>query len=692
LDDITRTLGTGMLGLTIGCARCHDHKYDPIPTRDYYRLLATFTTTVRTEVDVKVPDAALPVAQARFDTEQARLGEALARYERDELPGHLDRWLADHKTVSPRWLTLDLRTLRSEGGATLTKQEDGSILATGKNPTHEAFTFTARTNQRGLTAVRLEALSHASLVKGGPGRAVNGNFALSDFRVSAAPLSGKGPAVAVKLVNPRATFEQVGLPVRAAIDEDKTSAWAIDPQFGKDHAAVFEFAQPVGFEGGTELTFTLEFRNNTGHGIARPRLSVSTTPTPALDGESLSQVVVEALAATNAPASPEDKAAQRAMLLRWFRSQDQGWLALRRQVDDHLKTAPKPTTFKALVCTEGLPALRLHTQGADFLTETHFLNRGDPNQKIAVATQGFPQVLTRNPDGEKHWQMAPPPGWRTSYRRKALAAWITDVDEGAGHLLARVIVNRLWQHHFGQGLVRTPSDFGFQGDKPTHPELLDWLASELVQHDWSLKHVHKLMLTSAVYTQGTQSDERRHAIDADNRLLWRQTPRRLEAEAVRDALLAVAGILDTKMYGPGTLDLNQKRRSIYFFVKRSQLIPFLTLFDAPDGLQGMEQRTTTTVAPQALLLLNNALVRQCAHELAGRVAGPQDRPMADAIREAYARALGRPPSADELRIALAFVEDGLAVYRKDGKADPRRRALTDFCHVLLELNEFVYID
>ena len=131
---------------------------------------------------------------------------------------------------------------------------------------------------------------------------------------------------------------------------------------------------------------------------------------------------------------------------------------------------------KAMICSEGLPPIRLHSQGADFLTETHFLKRGDPNQKDGVATQGFLQVLTRSAEGEKHWQVAPPKGWRTSYRRRSLANWITDVEYGAGHLLARVIVNRLWQHHFGRGIVATPSDFGLQGDRPTHPELLDFLA------------------------------------------------------------------------------------------------------------------------------------------------------------------------------------------------------------------------
>ena len=179
-------------------------------------------------------------------------------------------------------------------------------------------------------------------------------------------------------------------------------------------------------------------------------------------------------------------------------------------------------TVKAMVCSEGVPAIRFHTQGGDFLPETHFLKRGDPNQKDGVATQSFLQVLMPNaPDAEKRWQVAPPAGWRTSYRRRSLANWMTDVDGGAGRLLARVIVNRLWQHHFGRGIVATPSDFGIQGDKPTHPELLDWLARELIDSGWKLKHIHKLMMTSAAYMESSAGDKQKAAADVDDKLLWR---------------------------------------------------------------------------------------------------------------------------------------------------------------------------
>jgi hypothetical protein len=347
---------------------------------------------------------------------------------------------------------------------------------------------------------------------------------------------------------------------------------------------------------------------------------------------------------------------------------------------------------KALICSEGLKPVRLHSQGADFLQQTHFLKRGDPNQKDGVAAQGFLQVLTRAAEGEKHWQVTPPPGWRTSYRRRALARWLTDVDQGAGHLLARVIVNRLWQHHMGRGLVATPSDFGLQGERPTHPELLDWLARQLLANGWRLKPIHKLIMTSAAYRQGTAFDAHKSRLDSDNRLYWRRAPRRLEAEVIRDALLAVSGTLDERQFGPGTLDPNHKRRSIYFFVKRSQLAAPMVLFDGPDALQGIEQRTTTTIAPQALLLMNSTMVRGCAEGFAHRLGPAAEKGLPVAVRAGYATALGRAPTAKELAASVAFVGEQVASYQGDGKKDGRHLALTDFCQVLMDLNEFVYVE
>ena len=302
------------------------------------------------------------------------------------------------------------------------------------------------------------------------------------------------------------------------------------------------------------------------------------------------------------------------------------------------------------------------------------------------------QVLTRAPEGPEHWQVEPPKGSRTSYRRTALAHWLTDVDQGAGHLLARVIVNRLWQHHFGRGIVATPSDFGKQGARPSHPELLDWLAGELIRGGWRLKPIHKLIMTSAVYMEGAEADSALAAADPDNLLLGRWSRRRLEAEAIRDAMLAVGGTLDTTMFGPGTLDEGHRRRSLYFTIKRSQLIPVLILFDAPDSLQGLAARSSTTVAPQALMLMNNPQVREYARAFAGRLLPGAGASPEEAIERAYRIALSRPPHDDERAEALAFVREQADSYRAAGQAEPLAPALADFCQVLMGLNEFIYIE
>jgi hypothetical protein len=192
--------------------------------------------------------------------------------------------------------------------------------------------------------------------------------------------------------------------------------------------------------------------------------------------------------------------------------------------------------------------------------------------------------------------------------------------------------------------------------------------------------------------ESSANDKAKAVVDVDDRLLWRFEPRRLEAEAVRDSILAVSGQLDATMYGPGTLDKAMKRRAIYFMVKRSLLIPMMSQFDAPDSLVGIDARPTTTVAPQALLMMNNGLVRDCATHLAERARPRAEKPLADAVRSGYLTALSRAPTEQEAADAAAFIKDQTESYRKDGKADADRLALTDFCQVLMELNEFIYVD
>jgi hypothetical protein len=365
--------------------------------------------------------------------------------------------------------------------------------------------------------------------------------------------------------------------------------------------------------------------------------------------------------------------------------------AVRTEIELPRKTAHAPVV-KALVTSEGLPAVRLHTQGDDFFQETHYLRRGDPQQKEGVARPGFLQVLTTAPDADRRWRAEPPRGSRTSYRRRALAEWLTDRDHGAGRLLARVIVNRLWQHHLGRGLVATPSNLGLRGEPPTHPELLDWLAGKLIESGWRLKPIHKLILSSAAYRESSRFDPGKGRIDPDNRLCWYRPARRLEAEVIRDSLLAVSGLLDRKVFGPGTLDLGTRRRSIYFTVKRSKLIPMMQVFDAPDGLGSVAERPTSTVTPQALFLMNNPDMRLYAKGLADRIGSAAEQSVESAVRPAYLMALSRLPTAEELTDASAFLTQQTSSYGAARRGDARNRALADLCQVLLSLNEFVYVE
>ena len=332
-------------------------------------------------------------------------------------------------------------------------------------------------------------------------------------------------------------------------------------------------------------------------------------------------------------------------------------------------------TVKALISSEGIPAVRLHTQGGDFLEKTHFLRRGDPGQKQGEATQSFLQVLMSA--GERSWQVPTPEGSHTSMRRTALANWLTDVDRGAGSLLARVIVNRLWQHHFGRGLVATPSDFGTQGERPSHPELLEWLAGELVRGGWRLRPIHRLMLMSATYRQSAAAEGSVTQADPENVLCGRRSRRRLEAEPLRDAMLALSGAMDERMFGPGSLDQGMNRRSIYFTIKRSKLVPMMLLLDAPDALSGLAVRSSTTIAPQSLMLLNSPIVRGYAEGFSAELS-KAEATVDGQIRRAYLRGLGRAATADEVAEAGRFLDGGAS--------------LADFCQVLFGLNEFAFVD
>ncbi len=694
LDDMARTVGTAMLGLTIGCARCHDHKYDPISMAEYYQFVSTFTKTVRSDYPIPVGPEYYERAKSLYDKEHAPYIANLREYEKGTLAKQFEEWLDQtiKSDPQPHWMALDVFNYSSEGGARFGRLADGSVLVSGPKPEYDTYTFEAKTTLTGITAVRIDALTDPSLVANGPGRAENGNFALSDFKVAIRP-TGTDPKTDTKLVNPRATHEQTGLPVANAIDADVNSAWAVGEQLGKEHSAVFDFEQPVGYPQGTTFTFTLAFKSNSMHAIGRPRLSITTAPVPAaFDLALMPQDICDLFAAKRAEPNPTWNERDRARLFDYFKKQDSKWRELWQAEQKHAENEPTPGAVTVLISSEGVPAIRTHTQGGDFLENTHHLRRGDPNQKGEIATQDFPAALVRGGNDPARWQVTPPPGARTTFQRATLANWITDTESGAGQLLARVIVNRLWQHHFNRGIVPTPSDFGVKGEPPSHPELLDWLASELIKNKWSLKHIQTLILTSATYRQSALDNSANAQIDPTNVYVWHYPRQRLEAEIIRDAMLNVAGELDPNMFGPSTLDQSMKRRSIYFMIKRSKLVPMLTVFDAPDATTGIDQRPCTTVAPQALTVMNSPNVRAYAESLARRIAPDNSTDISTAVRAGFAIALGRPPRDSELAQAFKFINDQTQSYTNTGAVSPRETAIADFAQVLLGLNEFVYVE
>ncbi|MEY3174504.1 MAG: hypothetical protein RLZZ436_2418 [Planctomycetota bacterium] len=696
LDDMVMTTGVAFLGLSVGCARCHDHKFDPIPARDYYSLAATFTTTIRSETQLDLAPEVNLRRKTDFENHLQSLRQAAAEYRRTQLPAKLQAWLVDHPAEDSAgpWELLHIESVKSSAGTTFRMLPDGSALAESEVPAQEVITIIAQSRRAAPAALRLETLTHDSLPRRGPGRAPNGNFALGNIQLQLLPEAGNDNPVSVPFTAARATHQQDtgNLSVAASIDNDPVSGWAVDVGgIGNDQAAVFDFGSPQNTDkpGPHRWAVTLTFNHpNARHSAGRFRLSLTSQlgATPQVGTAGPDSRVLAALQSlrdgnTNID-SPEYSTA-----LDWFATQDPQMLKLQQEVAEAERKGPQLEMATVMVTSEGLPHMRHHADDRGFphfYPDTYLLKRGDVHQKQERVEAGFLQVLTPANADRSRWNVTPPEGWtRTSFRRAALANWITDSRDGGGALLARVIVNRLWQHHFGRGIVATPNDFGISGERPTHPELLEWLAQELIRNNYSLKSMHRLILTSSTWMQSGQFDETRAAIDRDNMLHWRRAPQRLEAEAIRDSMLTVAGLLDKTQYGPGTLDQNMTRRSIYFFIKRSQLIPIMMLFDWPEHLVSIGQRPVTTIAPQALMFMNSPQGRRYASAFADRLG---QGTAVEISEKAWLLAFGRRPTDAEREAALQFLAG------TDPAAPPSRETLVNFCQTLCSMNEFVYVD
>ena len=674
LDDMVSTIGSGLLGLTMACVRCHDHKFDPLLQRDYYGIAAALATTIHASSKIDVDHEETQRKLEAYNQALSPLQEALKKYEAEELPRHLEDWRRDQlpnlKSDAP-WQIFDIQSATAQNTA-LTMDRNGHVIYTGNKTNDDTYTVKVVTHQKGLRAFRLDALSDPSLPSKGPGLSDNGNFVLGDVKITAKPTDAnlKMEPLALKLKASKVTFEQAGYEFAKSVDADPGTGWGVAPEMGKDHAAVYAIdGDAVGFEGGTEFEIQLRFSGHFGLGRLRLAFSNGAEEAQVADAEDM-QNLREVLVLTQANAAPES-------LARWFGRFDEQMQKLASAVAEHEARKPQPALTEVYTTTNG---------GQDVF----FLRRGEVDRKEGKASPNFVQVLMRSGDAEKKWVSLPDAAQPAVHPRISLANWVTDLDAGAGPLLARVMVNRLWRQHFGQGLVPSSNDFGSQGERPTHPELLDWLASEFIKGGWRLKHLHRLIMLSAVYRQSGEINATTTERDPDNHLWARRPARRLEAEAIRDALLQLGGKLDLKMYGPSESNNESGRRSVYLRVKGSELVPFMTMFDAPEPNQSIGDRGNTTVPTQALAVMNSPFVQDLAAQFLNRIMATNPAGDEAVITRAYELALGRQPEAQEVQRLAAFIEQQTQLLGE--KPDARNQALRAFCHALLCLNEFIYVD
>ena len=696
--DRVDTTATVFLGLTLACARCHDHKYDPFAQREYFGLYAYFNSVAESGAVDRGGNAApvMRVAPPDLARRLAEMRTALAPLEarREAVLPEIDASQADwEKTaaVLPEWVASDPSTFASKTGGTLEKLDDRSLLARPgrKTDVHEVI---LRSETANLTGLRLEALAHESLPFRGPGHAVeNGNFVLSSLEGEVVSIADPSRSKPIAFSAARADYSQPGWDVAGAIDADPKSGWATQGTPTRDAiVAEFTFTEPVGFAGGSELRLRLHYESvHPFHVLGRFRLSTTT-------GMILPPPVAAALAV-----APETRDAGQKALIRdqhrrlspTFRAIEGELAAARKAIGD-----PEGSVPEAMVM-EDLPTPR----------DSFVLVRGAYDQHGEKVSPGVPAILPPLAEG------APP-------NRLGLARWVV---APSNPLTARVAVNRAWQLFFGTGLVKTAEDFGVQGEPPSHPALLDWLATEFVASGWDVKALHRKIVASATYRQASRVSPAQWERDPDNRLLARGPRVRLSSLAIRDQALALGGLLVEKVGGPavrpyqppgiweemsfGQIRYEQGhgddlyRRSLYTFWRRTVGPP--DLFDTPARQACTVRQVRTNTPLQSLILLNDVAYVEAARNLAQRLIKGGETPDAR-ITLAFSLATARAPSDAERAVLAGALDRLLGQYRRDPEAAlrlvslgesprdpkldvPELAAYTAFASLVLNLDETI---
>ncbi|MBI5693990.1 MAG: PSD1 domain-containing protein [Verrucomicrobia bacterium] len=667
--DRVATTGAVWLGLTLGCAECHSHKYDPISLREFYQLYAFFNATAERDVPAPRPAelAEFNRRQAVWEKERDRLEAPIAQHATTLVETGVPAWERELSLPKTRWVVLapeEVTHITEDEEHTLPVNEDHSITTGVKDPVRSRYVVKVPIAQPGVTGFRLEALADLGAKVG---RSKGGDFALAEFSVML-----KTPAGAqekLPLATARADFAAKSGPVENVLDGDNTTSWTIAPQTEATHVLVVELQAPRDFPAGSTLYFELEHRL-TGV-LTRFRLSATSAALP-LEASTLPDAV---LAILDTPAGQRSPAQQLALARHVARFVDAKGRELHRPLAAHYGKQPDfPKT--------AAPVLVTHPR------KTRVHHRGDyrqPGEEVEPGTPAaLPPLQARGPRAD----------------RLDLARWLVDP---ANPLTARVTVNHVWQQLFGRGLVATPDNFGALGERPSHPELLDWLATEFIRLGWSRKQLIRLLVTSATYRQTSVGRPDLAERDPLNRLLARQSRHRLEAEIVRDVALASSGLLNRTIGGPSihpplpafvmafgrnrtwpeTKGPDAFRRGMYIHLRRNVPYPMLTTFDASDASVACTRRERSNSPLQALTLLNDPVFFACSEKLGAELAG-QPGDLEARLRLGFERCLGRAPRAAELQALHAHHADQLALADGD-----ERLAYLATARLLLNLDEFI---
>jgi hypothetical protein len=685
--DRVATTGNVWLGLTLGCAQCHTHKFDPISHREYYEFFAFFNSgsdvNNRGET-IEVPPGEIlgtPSPDA-VDTKTAEAAKQKLEQLKKDAATRQAAW--EQKLAAgveePKWVAMEIDRFDTQSSRMLKKLDDGSILVSREGGNKDTYELLVSAKLPHLAALKLVVMPHESLPNGGSGTASNGNFVLSEFEVD---VDGK-PA---PLKHALADHQKNGYPVLSAIDGRKDTGWALQMDQGGQgqHEAWIFFADPLPMTTG-KITVRLRHDVNDQYQIGRFNL-YATDVAPAIHPDK--KLWEQTIAAAKKPAAERDQPATD-LLARVFSELDADISAAQREVE----AAKKKASNSAIVMV---------MRELDKPRTTYLLTRGDflnPDKKLGPLTPSTPECLPPVMEARRVSEEVLP-----SPTRLDLARWLVREDNP---LTSRVAVNRVWMRYFGIGLVESENDFGMQGTPPSHPELLDYLATQLMQNGWSLKNLHKLIVMSATYRQSSRYRPELKTIDPDNRLLARQNRLRLDAEIVRDAALSASGLLDHTLGGPTThppqpdgvyaFTQNKKawntdqgpqryRRAMYTTFIRSAPYPLFTTFDAPSFASACTRRPRSNTPLQALTVANDEVFVELAQGLAARVLKEVAQTGDDGDRLRLSRAFElcvcREPSPRESEAVMRYLQKQREAF-KDETA-----AWTAVARGLINTDEFI---